>query len=95
MSKWFARYKKRCGIAEDGKKKDFHSFRHTFVDTLKQNREVDPVMISELVGHAVKSMTMGRYGKRYNAGALLDAIKKVNYGVDLVHLKSSKFVAKQ
>jgi integrase len=92
VSKWFARYKQRCGIVEDGKKKDFHSFRHTFVNALKQNREVEPVMISELVGHLVDSMTMGRYGKRYNLKALLEAIGTLNYPVDLAHLKASRFV---
>jgi integrase len=92
VSKWFARYKKRCGIVEDGKKKDFHSFRHTFINALKQNREVEPVMISELVGHLVDSMTMGRYGKRYNLKVLHDAIKTLSYPVNLKHLKASEFV---
>lgn len=74
VSKWFSRYKKRCGIGEKGKKKDFHSVRHTFVNTLKQNREVDPVMISGRVGHTVDAMTMGRYGKRYRPEVLLEAM---------------------
>jgi len=40
-SRWFnERYKKKCGISiKPGEKKDFHSFRHTFVDHLKQKQE--------------------------------------------------------
>ena len=91
VSKWFARYKERCGLVETGKKKDFHSFRHTFTNALKQNREVEPVLISELVGHHVDSMTMGRYGKRYNPQVLYDAVKALRYNVDLSHLRKSRF----
>lgn len=90
-SKWFRRYRIKCGVAETGK--DFHSFRHTFVDNLKQAHEVNDVMISEVVGHEVSSMTMGRYGKRYRPAVLLEeVIKKLDYGVDLGHLKESQFV---
>jgi integrase len=48
-SKWFQRYRVRCGVVEDGKV--FHSFRHTFIDNLKQNPEVDHKMLAETVGH--------------------------------------------
>jgi integrase len=92
-SKWFARYKTRCGIVENGAKKDFHSFRHTFVNTLKQAL-VEETMIAELVGHAVDSMTMGRYGKRYTPKILLEhAVLKLNYPLDLSHIKTSRFTS--
>ena len=78
VSKWFQRYKARCGI-EDGK--TFHSFRHTFITHLK-HKGVDPFMIHELDGHTINSETMGRYGKRYTPEILLrEAILKIDYGL--------------
>jgi integrase len=94
VSHWFARYRKRCGVTDEGKV--FHSFRHTFIDTLKQNPQVtDSHMIAELVGHEVGSITTGRYGKRYQPQVLFDhVIKKLNYDIDLRHLKESRYVRK-
>jgi integrase len=90
VSKWFNdRYKKACGITEEGKV--FHSFRHTFINALKQNRKVDAYLISELVGHSVQSITMSRYGKRYEPKKLRDAIKTVKFDVNLSHLARSRF----
>jgi integrase len=92
-SKWFARYKRQCGMVEGARKKDFHSFRHTFINALKQDRTVDNVMISELVGHEVESITMGRYGKRYSPKVLLEqVISKLRFDVDLAHLKESRLL---
>lgn len=92
VSKWFGRYRKRCGV--NGKRKTFHSFRHTFITTLKHNR-VDPFMLHEIDGHTIDSMTMGRYGKRYTPRVLYeDAILKLNYDLDFAHLKNSKYVIK-
>jgi integrase len=78
VSKWFQRYKVRCGIEEG---KTFHSFRHTFITHLK-HKQVDPFMIHELDGHTVNSETMGRYGKRYTPEILLrEAIEKIDFGL--------------
>lgn len=41
-SKWFGRYRKRCGVVEEGK--CFHSFRHTVADELKQHLVEDSVI---------------------------------------------------
>ena len=80
VSKWFQRYKDRCGIEEG---KTFHSFRHTFITHLK-HKQVDPFMIHELDGHTIDSETMGRYGKRYTPQILLrEAIEKIDYGIEL------------
>jgi len=63
-SKWFARYKERCGIGAGEARKDFHSFRHTVTNTLKQaNAEHFPTQ--ELMGHSHGSITYGRYADRY------------------------------
>jgi integrase len=95
VSRWFARYRKRCGVVGDDKRKDFHSFRHTVTNALKQ-AQVDGIMISELEGHEVESITMSRYGKRFKAGILLEhAVKKLTYNIDLSHLESSKFAGRE
>lgn len=94
VSKWFARYRKRCGIVvPKGKRKDFHSLRHVFIDCCKQN-QMDTVLLSELVGHANQSETTGRYGKRYKAEVLYtEIVSRVVYdSLDLLLLKKSKFV---
>ena len=75
-SKWFARYRARCGITEDGKV--FHSFRHTFIDHLKQ-KGVAIDKIAALVGHEDQSMTSGRYGKAYGADILLEVVKSMDF----------------
>ena len=80
VSKWFQRYKERCGIGEG---KTFHSFRHTYITHLK-HKQVDSFMLHELDGHTIDSETMGRYGKRYTPDILLrEAIEKIDYGLDL------------
>jgi integrase len=92
-SKWFARYRERCGVNEGGKA--FHSFRHNFVNHLKQ-KLINDVMIKELAGHKVQGETMGRYGKRYEPRILYnEAIIKIDYGIDLSHLKQSKYVPRR
>ncbi len=52
-------------------------------------------MIAEVLGHSVNSMTMGRYGKRFRPDVVLKgAILKLDYGIDLEHLKGSKCVVR-
>jgi integrase len=92
-SKWFQRYRARCGVVEEGKV--FHSFRHTFDDTLKQNLVNDSI-ISELMGHSEGSLAMRRYADPFRPEVILkEAIMKLDFGIDLSHLKKSKYVAKK
>ena len=95
FGKWFGRFKEKCGIEAEGRsKKVFHSFRHTFINTLKQAM-VNESLIAETVGHAVPGETSGRYGKRYNPNVLYEeVISKLYYDIDLSHLKNSKYVIK-
>jgi integrase len=89
-SKWFGTFKKRCGI--DDRLLVFHSFRHTLMDNLKQQL-IPETLIDELTGHALQGETMGRYGKRYAVRVMYDeAVMKLNYGVNLEHLRGSKWV---
>jgi len=54
---WFGRFN-RQHVTEDPQK-TFHSLRHSFADILKQ-LQVEGAIISELMGHANSSITMGR-----------------------------------
>lgn len=91
-SKWFKRFLKRCGIEAPTGRKVFHSFRHTFITNLKE-KDVPEQYIAEIVGHSISGETSGRYGKRYSVEKLYNkAILKVDYGIDLKHLKKSKYV---
>lgn len=58
------------------KMKTFHSMRHAVANELKQSG-VAVELISELLGHRVESISMGRYGKKFRPEALLEAIKKL------------------
>jgi integrase len=74
-SKWFGRYRQKHGID-----KPFHSFRHTFIDELKQ-LDVDHKKIAALVGHKDESMTGGRYGKPYKPEILHPVVCMLDFGV--------------
>lgn len=74
-SKWFIRYREKHRVG-----KTFHSFRHTFIDELKQ-LDVDDKKISALVGHKDESMTTGRYGKPYKPEILYPAVCMLDFGV--------------
>jgi integrase len=63
-------------------KRVFHSFRHNVADTLKQ-KGVDGNVIAELLGHSLGgSMSLGRYGKAYRPAVLLEALGKLEYGIE-------------
>ncbi|WP_299018475.1 site-specific integrase [uncultured Photobacterium sp.] len=57
-----ARLQNKIGM-EAGKRPTAYSFRHTFVDELKQ-QEVDENIVAQLVGHKNQNITYGRYGKK-------------------------------
>jgi integrase len=80
IGKWYQRYNREY-VTEDPKKV-FHSMRHTVADILKQ-KGVSEAVIAEILGHAHKSITSGRYGKRYQPQVLLDALVQLEYGVEL------------
>ena len=102
VSRWFngngtsPGYRQRCGIvaADDEPKKDFHSFRHTFID-LMVGKRVDLNLLHKLDGHKLESMTLDRYGKgRSLVPAMLEeVISKADFHltIPLDHLKASRF----
>ncbi|WP_229593036.1 site-specific integrase [Pseudodesulfovibrio sediminis] len=107
VSRWFNGnasttfgYKGKCGIekAKEGEpKKDFHSFRHTLINHLKQ-KLVDPLLLHELDGHAHNSMTMGRYGKQYRSHLINEhVVMHIDFHrtLDLDHLLHSHYAIKK
>lgn len=91
-SRWFARFKEKAGIDMTPNKKVFHSFRHNFTDTLFKNMVMETI-IEELTGRAGKTETTRRYAKGYNIKDLHAVIaEKLNYPLDLSHLKASRWV---
>lgn len=75
-SKWFARYRERCGVV--GSLTPFHSFRHTVLNHLKQS-SVQEEKIAALAGHLNNSVTLDNYGKPYKAHPLVEAIEKLDF----------------
>jgi integrase len=81
FSKWFGRFKRAAGIVDA--RVTFHSFRHTFVNALKQ-AGVEELVIRELVGHANTSITTGRYGKRLEPARLAEAVQLLSFRIDVL-----------
>ena len=78
FSKWFGQFLRKTVCISD-KGITFHSLRHTFATAL-QHSQVEPLVISQLMGHAVKSMTFGRYAKGYPAEVLAEAVDQIDFG---------------
>jgi integrase len=71
------RYLPSLGLKTD--KKNFHSFRHTVTDHLKQ-KGVEPHFINELLGHSSGNIDLDRYGKGYNPDIIFNkCVKKILY----------------
>ena len=73
-SKWFSRFKTKLGITDT--RKTFHSFRHTFIDDLR-DAAVQDSLIKRMVGHEDSSVTFGIYGSRLPLAAMRDALVSV------------------
>lgn len=84
VSKWFARYRHRCGVTD--KSKTFHSFRHTFVDAIKQTGAVEGIA-SALAGHEHGGISYGRYGKDYSVSSLSNCIESLMFNLDHLQFK--------
>jgi len=67
----------RKHVTEDNKL-NFHSFRHTFINALKQ-KKVDEVILAEMAGHSNKSMTFGRYGKPFGLSDKQELVNMLDY----------------
>jgi integrase len=65
-----------------GKRPTAYSFRHTFIDELKQ-LQIEESMVAQLVGHVYHNITYGRYGKQYDVKTLKPVVDKVEYALNL------------
>ena len=95
-SRWFNEgYRKRCGIeSTDGRKRDFHSFRGTFINQLVRQKVNDRMRL-QVAGHSPGKDMTSVYADPFPAKQLYDeVIAKLDYGIDLSHLKNSRFVIK-
>ncbi|MCJ8339976.1 MAG: site-specific integrase [Pseudomonadales bacterium] len=77
-SKWFANLRTRLGFTGGDEKKDFHSFRHTAADHLKQ-LGVPESIIGGILGHQTGGITFNRYGKDYKPETLASAIEMLDF----------------
>jgi len=87
-SKWFARHRGLIGLSKSSEKKDFHSFRHTLADDLKQ-RGVAESLIAGILGHSTGGITFGRYGKDYTPEVLAPVIDMLDW--DLPQVSSYQY----
>jgi integrase len=83
VSKWYNRYRRKCGIC-DVRNKDFHSFRHTFSTALFR-AGVNPTIIAELDGHVAgggkrRTTTEEVYIKPSEVMVLKEAVEMLDYG---------------
>jgi integrase len=76
LGKWFSPWNRKY-ITKD-KRKTFHSLRHCVADKL-QKLEVEPAIISEIMGHAHETMTLRRYAKGYGLRSKFNAISQLSY----------------
>lgn len=89
LGRWFnERYKVSVGVTD----KEFHSFRHTF-STVLSHSGISDHSLKALLGHAEDSITFGTYVKRGTPQKLLTDLKDhLNYGINLDHLKGSRWI---
>lgn len=95
----FIGYRRQCGIeSTKDVRKDFHSFRHTAIDHLKQklHEGVNVDCMLYVNGHGVRdSETFKRYGTDFKPTMLFETVTKYithDVDLDLAHLAKSKWV---
>lgn len=77
-SKWFARYRASLGFKRGGERKDFHSFRHTVADHLKQ-QGVSESLVGGLLGHTTGGITFSRYGKDWKPETMVEVVEMLSW----------------
>lgn len=76
-SKWFARFRMQLSLQG---KKDFHSFRHTLADHLKQ-KGVSEALVGGILGHQTGGITFSRYGKDFRPEVLAPVVEMLTWEV--------------
>lgn len=96
VSEWYGEFKRSVGIqpSKPGNKKDFHSFRNTFINAAKQ-AGADGRKIEETVGHSEgkKSMSMDYYAQAYSVAIRYeDVVKRIRFGISIKPLMNSRII---
>lgn len=73
-SKWFSRYKAKRGVTDH--KKTFHSFRHLFIDDLR-DAGVQDSLIKRMAGHEDAATSFKVYGSRMPMNAMYEALTHI------------------
>ncbi|MEA2119754.1 site-specific integrase [Halovibrio sp. HP20-50] len=92
VSKWFQRFRKQIRLESTGAKKDFHSFRHTFINALEEC-DVHPDVNRDIVGHSHEDTNRSTYRKSAALRKLYHAICKIDFGDALSRVKHYEKVA--
>jgi len=80
-------YLPKLGIKRKGK--NFHSFRHSLTNHLKQ-KGINENYVDELTGHKWNTMTFGTYSQKYEPKILLEqCVSKISFNLDFESLKVS------
>lgn len=74
LSKRFNRWLRRKGY---GVKYSLYSFRHSFIDALKNEEDIKDSIVKALAGHADGTPTFGIYGSDFDPKPLKNAIEKI------------------
>jgi len=77
-SKWFTRVREQLGFKDGEGQKDFHSFRHTIADHLKQKGIVES-LVGGILGHQSGGITFSRYGKDFRPEVLAPVVEAVDF----------------
>jgi len=88
-------YLLKSGVIKKGNgwAKTFHSFRHTFIDNLRQ-ANIETSKIAALVGHEPEYKMTHSYGNEYNLQILKKVMDKLEYNLDTSHLNFDQFMRK-
>lgn len=91
-SRWFSGqgandhgYLTACNLYK-GQGACLYSFRHTFIDMLRNTLGVQEMMIKKLVGHGTKHDVTINYGKEFSLSRRHQKIAEVDFGIDLSHV---------
>jgi len=77
----------KLGLKKKGK--NFHSFRHSLTNHLKQ-KGINENYVDELTGHKWNTMTFGTYSQKYEPKVLMkECVSKINFKLDFKSLKVS------
>jgi len=76
FSKWFRRFLKSSSLKEDGL--CFHSFRHTFMDTMRELGTSDE-LVKRLGGWSPNKEVMYKYGKGFKIQKLKVVVDQISY----------------